>query len=110
VAPVARSVSGFGPSEPAPESSLALSGVLQGDVLPALEELWARAPREETIVLSCARLVRVDYVAAVSILNWVTTMKEKKRSVLFVNVPRLLAAYFDVVGISAQARVLTSKH
>ena len=108
-APVAHSASGFGPSELTPEASLALSGVLQGDVLPALNALLARAPREDPLLLSCERLVRVDFEAAVSILNWVTHLNEHQRNVLFVNVPRLLAAYFDVVGISAQAHVLTGK-
>ena len=109
-APAAYSASVFAPLEQAPEAALALSGALQGDVSEALAELLARAPAQEPIVLSCARLVRVDFVAAVSILNWVTSVTAHKRSVLFVNVPRLLAAYFDVVGISAQAPVLTGKH
>jgi hypothetical protein len=52
----------------------------------------------------------VDFVAAVSLLNWVTNVTASGRHVQFVHVPRLLAAYFDVVGISAQARVLTGKN
>jgi len=106
----AHSASALAPLEQVPESRLALSGVLEGDAAIALAHMLERAPSEDPLIVSCARLVRVDFVAAVSILNWITDVTATGRKVQFVRVPRLLAAYFDVVGISAQARVLTGKN
>jgi ABC-type transporter Mla MlaB component len=105
-----HTASALAPLEPVPESRLSLSGVLQGDAALVLAQMLKRAPVEDPLIVSCARLVRVDFVAAVSLLNWVTNVTASGRHVQFVHVPRLLAAYFDVVGISAQARVLTGKN
>lgn len=105
-----HTASALAPLERAPESRLSLSGVLEGDAALALAQMLQRAPVEDPLIVSCERLVRVDFVAAVSILNWVTNVTATGHLVQFIHVPRLLAAYFDVVGISAQARVLTGKH
>ena len=91
------------------EIALELSGALLGDVSDVLVRLLDRAPMDEPVTLSCTRLVRVDFAAAGSILSWVCGVEAQRRSVLFVNVPRLIAAYFDVIGISTHARVLSGK-
>jgi hypothetical protein len=105
----ARAVSAFTPQEQRPAAALELNGVLRGDVSVALGRLVARAPFDEPFILSCVRLVRMDFDAAGSILNWVSGAEAQRRTVQFIHVPRLLAAYFDVMGISSHARVLAGK-
>jgi ABC-type transporter Mla MlaB component len=88
---------------------LALQGVLQGDISGELQRLRQRQPVGDTLTISCARLVRLDFAAAGSILNWVIATQSEAVAVQFVNVPRLLAPYFDAMGISAHATVSSGK-
>ena len=55
-------------------------------------------------------LIRVDFSAAGSILNWVSAHQAAGRSIRFVNVPRLVATFFHVIGITEYAQVLTSEN
>jgi ABC-type transporter Mla MlaB component len=86
-------------------ATLALVGVLVGDVTQTLEQLRRGLPIGSDMVISCARLVRVDFTAAASILNWVMAYQSQGGVVQFINVPGLLAAYFEIMGISLQASV-----
>jgi hypothetical protein len=101
--------SAFTPLEQHSQEVLELNGVLRGDVSAALGRLVARTPLDEPFIFSCTRLVRMDFDAAGSILSWVSGAEAQRRSVQFIHVPRLLAAYFDVMGISSHARVLAGK-
>ena len=58
------------------------------------------------MVVSCARLVRIDFTAAGNLLNWVTAREGEAHQVNFVDVHRLVAAFFNVIGISEHARVM----
>jgi len=93
----------------AAESGLELQGVLQGD----LDDLLARFPGEidgaEVLQIQCERLQRVDFPASVSVLNWVQNRRRANQPVEFLGVPCLIAAYWDVIGISAQARVVATR-
>lgn len=60
--------------------------------------------------ISCRYLIRVDFSAAGSILNWVSAHQAAGRSIRFVNVPRLVATFFHVIGITEYAQVLTSEN
>ena len=71
----------------------------------ALELLDAKLADADIMIISCARLMRIDFTAAGSLLNWVTARQAEGRQVQFVEVHRLVAAFFNVIGISAQARV-----
>lgn len=82
-----------------------LRGEILGDATQALAALDA-GPQSENIVISCASLVRVDFSAAGSILNWVATRQASGCHVQFRDVHRLVAAFFTVIGINEHARVI----
>lgn len=83
-----------------------LRGEILGDATQALAALDGSGSRSENIVISCAALVRVDFSAAGSILNWVATRQASGCHVQFRDVHRLVAAFFTVIGINEHARVV----
>ncbi len=86
--------------------SLELKGSVLGDATHAFDEFDASEHRGEGIVVSCKGLVRVDFSAAGSILNWVAMREAEGCHVQFRDVHRLVAAFFNVIGINEHARVL----
>ena len=91
--------------EPMPTAVIELSGEVLGDAAEALGKLQDGLRGADRLVISCARLIRVDFSAAGSILNWVAVRQAEGCQVQFHNVPRLVAAFFNVIGISEHARV-----
>jgi ABC-type transporter Mla MlaB component len=87
-------------------STVELSGQILGDATEALATLDAKLEGADIMVISCARLIRIDFSAAGSLLNWVTSRQAEGRQVQFVEVHRLVAAFFNVIGISEHARVM----
>jgi hypothetical protein len=51
----------------------------------------------------------VDFAAAGEFLNWALQQQSQGRAVTFRGVHRLLAAFFDTIGISAAAQVILRK-
>ncbi|WP_210542098.1 STAS domain-containing protein [Rhodoferax sp. PAMC 29310] len=88
-----------------PNAELELSGEVLGDAMAALGQFEAGAGKG-CLVVSCARLIRVDFSAAGSILNWVSGRVADGYEVRFIEVPRLVAAFFNVIGISEHARII----
>ncbi len=82
-----------------------LSGQIQGDPGAALDRLDARLRDAEVMHVSCARLIRVDFSAAGTLLNWVSARQAENRTVHFSDVNRLVAAFFNVIGITEHASV-----
>ena len=82
-----------------------LAGQIVGDATAALDKLEARLMGADIMVISCAKLIRVDFSAAGTLLNWVTSRQSEGRQVQFSEVHRLVAAFFNVIGISEHARV-----
>jgi ABC-type transporter Mla MlaB component len=87
--------------------TLELTGDVLGDATRALTVPDAPQQRGERIVVNCSNLVRVDFSAAGSILNWVATRQADGYVVEFREVHRLAAAFFGVIGINEYARVIT---
>jgi ABC-type transporter Mla MlaB component len=86
---------------------LELRGEVLGDASLALAGLnESGAPRIGPVVVSCQNLVRVDFSAAGSILNWVATRQSEGGRVQFRHVHRLVAAFFNVIGINEHAKVV----
>jgi ABC-type transporter Mla MlaB component len=109
-------LSGYGDSRPdAPASSnrhkqlssVELSGQIQGDPAAMLDKLETRLTGADVMVISCAKLIRVDFSAAGTLLNWVSARQSEGRMVNFTEVHRLVAAFFHVIGISEHAKVIT---
>lgn len=91
------------PVDAAPVPDASLSGTLVGDASAAL---GAADHGGRNVVVSCAALLRVDFAAGGSILNWVAVQQSKGASIQFVEVHRLVAAFFNVIGINEHARVI----
>ncbi len=86
-------------------ASVELSGQIMGEPGPVLDKLEARLAGADVMMISCAKLVRVDFSAAGSLLNWVSSRQAEGRIVQFIEVHRLVAAFFHVIGISEHAKV-----
>ncbi|CUA91459.1 STAS domain-containing protein [Comamonas thiooxydans] len=84
----------------------ALQGVIDGDALPWLAEVQEKAKLGEAIAIDCARLVRMDFAAAGSVLNWAAQMQELGHVLQFSQLHQLLAVFFNVVGIQEHAQVI----
>ena len=87
-------------------STVELAGQILGDATEALDTLENRLLGADVMVISCARLIRIDFSAAGTLLNWVTARQSEGRQVQFSEVHRLVAAFFNVIGISEHARVV----
>ena len=85
---------------------LDLKGEVLGDATHALDGFDTAARSGDGIVVSCRGLIRVDFSAAGSILNWVAMRQAEGCRVQFRDVHRLVAAFFNVIGINEHARVV----
>ena len=90
----------------APAAIVELTGEILGEATDALERLEAARQGGDRLVVSCATLIRVDFSAAGSILNWVATRQAEGCHVQFRELHRLVAAFFHVIGIQEHARVV----
>lgn len=88
-----------------PVVSVELDGQLAGDISAVLTRIDQRVGASTLIQVSCARLVRVDFIAAGDLLNWVLARRGEQRSVSFVDAHRLVALFFSAMGINEHARV-----
>jgi ABC-type transporter Mla MlaB component len=88
-------------------ATVELSGQIMGEPKPVLDKLEARLTGADVMIISCAKLIRVDFSAAGSLLNWVTARQAEGRMVQFTDVHRVVAAFFHVIGISEHAKVST---
>jgi hypothetical protein len=85
---------------------LALRGEIVGDATFALAILDAAPVHGTRMVIACGELLRVDFAAAGSILNWVAMRQAEGKQVQFQDVHRLVAAFFNVIGINEHAKVV----
>ncbi|HIV71506.1 MAG TPA: STAS domain-containing protein, partial [Candidatus Aquabacterium excrementipullorum] len=86
-------------------ASLELSGQLSGDIGTTLTELDGQLGASVAVQLDCAHLIRVDFIAAGDLLNWVLARSAEQRTVTFVNPHRLVALFFGAMGITEHAKV-----
>ena len=89
--------------------SIELSGQIEGDAVVMLEQLETKLLGADIMMISCAKLIRVDFSAAGTLLNWVSARQSEGRAVQFSEVNRLVAAFFNVIGITEHAKVLTRR-
>ncbi|RZL64839.1 MAG: STAS domain-containing protein [Variovorax sp.] len=84
---------------------VALAGDLAGESLSTWQRLDAELLEAPAPVVSCAALVRIDFAAAGTLLNWVMERDAHGQRVEFVDAHRLVAAFFGVIGIGDHAMV-----
>jgi ABC-type transporter Mla MlaB component len=87
-----------------------LSGYIDGDAGPMLEPLGEMARPGMPLAIACDQLIRVDFAAAGSVLNWAASQQGSGHAVQFVNLHRLVAVLFNVIGINEHARVVPRKN
>jgi anti-anti-sigma regulatory factor len=83
-----------------------LSGEIRGDPQATLEALERRLKGADVLIISCRHLIRVDFSAAGTLLNWVSGHHAEGRLVQFVDAHRLVSAFFHVIGITEYAKVV----
>jgi hypothetical protein len=86
-------------------ASLELSGQLIGGIDETLRRLDAELGPAAMVNVTCARLIRVDFIAAGDLLNWVLAKRGENRQVGFSDAHRLVALFFGAMGINEHARV-----
>lgn len=82
-----------------------LVGEVLGTVAPGLTPLQMALQAKGDLLVNCEKLVRVDFSAAGSILNWVASAQAAGKKVEFAQLPHLVAAFFNLIGINEHARV-----
>ena len=82
-----------------------LSGQLTGDISPTLRKMDAELGEAAIVNVSCVRLIRVDFIAAGDLLNWVLARRSENRVVTFLESHRLVALFFGAMGINEHAKV-----
>jgi hypothetical protein len=85
--------------------AIELSGQLLGDISGVLKNLESAANGQSIVKVSCARLIRMDFIAAGDLLNWVLARRGENRSVVFEDAHRLVALFCGAMGINEHARV-----
>ncbi|WP_439113614.1 STAS domain-containing protein [Hydrogenophaga sp.] len=83
-----------------------LSGEIRGDPQDTLAALAHRLKGADVFIISCRNLIRVDFSAAGTLLNWVSAYHAEGRMVQFVDAHRLVSAFFHVIGITEYAKVV----
>ncbi len=86
-------------------AAVELSGQLVGDIGATLRQLDSQLGSASLVNVACNKLIRVDFVAAGDLLNWVLAKRGENRSVAFADAHRLVALFFGAMGINENARV-----
>lgn len=86
-------------------AQLDLMGQLSGDISDILRGLSAEVGEASLIHISCTKLIRLDFMAAGDLLNWVLQRRTENRSVVFLEAHRLVALFFGAMGINEHAKV-----
>ncbi len=99
-------ISAFAHSLPGAPASGELAGILLGDAAAALARLDACVQGADLLVVSCERLVRLDFEAAGALVNWVSARQREGHAIHLVDVHRLVAALLAALGLATEARIL----
>ena len=86
-------------------ATVELSGQLVGDIGATLHHLNSQLGSAAMVSVACNKLIRVDFVAAGDLLNWVLAKRGENRSVTFADAHRLVALFFGAMGINENAKV-----
>ena len=86
-------------------ATVELSGQLVGDIGSTLKKMDAELGKARIVNVSCAKLIRVDFIAAGDLLNWVLARRTENRAVSFVDSHRMVALFFGAMGINEHAAV-----
>ena len=82
-----------------------LRGQLSGDISETLRAMGGEVGEATLINISCTKLIRLDFMAAGDLLNWVLQRRSENRMVVFKDAHRLVALFFGAMGINEHAKV-----
>ncbi|MDQ6685614.1 MAG: hypothetical protein M3Z16_10860 [Pseudomonadota bacterium] len=85
--------------------TLELSGQLVGDISYTLNKMDSQLGSSKILNVSCAKLIRVDFIGAGDLLNWVLARRNENRTVNFTDAHRMVALFFGAMGINEHATV-----
>ena len=85
--------------------TLELSGQLVGDISYTLSKMDSQLGTTKILNVSCVKLIRVDFIGAGDLLNWVLARRNEGRTVNFVDCHRMVALFFGAMGINEHATV-----
>lgn len=88
-----------------PSVQLDLSGQLCGDIGETLKLMSDELGAASIVMVACPKLIRLDFMAAGDLLNWVLARRGENRTVVFTEAHRLVALFFGAMGINEHARV-----
>jgi anti-anti-sigma regulatory factor len=94
-----------GAAAPADTVRFALSGTIEGDASTWLDPVQEGASLGEPVFIDCTQLVRMDFAAAGSVLNWAAHMQSLGHVLQFGQLHQLVAVFFNVIGIQEHAQV-----
>ncbi len=86
-------------------AQLELMGQLSGDISDTLKVMGSEVGDATLINISCTKLIRLDFMAAGDLLNWVLSRRSENRTVVFNDAHRLVALFFGAMGINEHAKV-----
>ncbi len=86
-------------------ANVELAGQLVGDIGATLKKMDDELDAAPVVNVSCAKLIRVDFIAAGDLLNWVLQRRGENRTVMFTDAHRLVALFFGAMGINEHAKV-----
>jgi ABC-type transporter Mla MlaB component len=94
------------PSTAAAGTTPELAGEMLGDAEAVTQGLTEQLGGRSALRVSCQRLVRMDFSAAGSLLNWAAQMESQGVRVDLLDVPRQVAAFFALIGIDEHATIV----
>jgi len=84
-----------------------LVGCIESDATPWLVALESQALPGRPLVVDCSELIRLDFAAAGSVLNWSAQMQAQGIELHFERVHHLVAVFFGMIGVSDHAQLHT---
>lgn len=99
------------PADPEPQAEVPVGGGLVGciesDATPWLVALEGQAQPGRPLVVDCSELIRLDFAAAGSVLNWSAQMQAQGVELHFERLHQLVAVFFGMIGVSDHAQLHT---
>lgn len=90
---------------PASQPAVELLGQLTGDIGDTLTQAQAKLRGAHIVEIDCARLIRMDMMAASEFLDWVRARRREGRRVRLVGVNRLVGIFLVAMGLDEQADI-----
>lgn len=83
-----------------------LSGHIEGDATPLLEPMQEWMQPGQVFTIACDRLIRIDFAAIGSVLNWAAAREAEGHRVEFTELHRLVAVFFNIIGVDQHAAIV----